>query len=397
MKKIMLFLLAGLLTMNVARAQGDPEKLPAVFETLIFPMQPQHAHSSCMVALPNGDLLAVWYQGSGEKEADDVKILGARLRKGAGKWSDPFLMADCPGIADCNPVVFMNSRQQLFLVWIAVRDHKWERSLLCYKTSADYLQEGGAPRWSREGSILLAPGEGFTREFARKFPAGPYHKNAALSFGPRYGDSVIAASRDTAKTNTGWMTRIKPLILKSGRILLPLYSDGFSMSLIAISDDDGASWKPSLPIVGRGNVQPALAVERNGKIIAYMRDNGEIPNRVQVSESADNGYSWTAAVKTGIPNTASVELLKLKDGRWVFVGDDEDDGRYRLSIYVSRDEGRTWGWKRTLENVARDSGSFSYPCILQTNDGLLHISYSYSMGGKGECIKYVVADPKLFR
>jgi predicted neuraminidase len=205
---------------------------------------------------------------------------------------------------------------------------------------------------------------------------------------------IIAASKDPAKTNTGWMTRIKPLKLASGRILLPLYSDGFSMSIVAISDDDGETWRPSLPIVGRGNVQPALVQERNGNILAFMRDNGGAPSRVQVSESADNGQSWSAARKTEIPNEASVELIVLQDGRWAFVGNDEDDGRYRLSIYLSDDEGKTWKWKRTLENNKKGEGRFSYPCLIQTADGLLHLTYSYSLEKGTESIKYVEIDPK---
>ena len=31
---------------------------------------------------------------------------------------------------------------------------------------------------------------------------------------------------------------------------------GSIFSLVAISDDDGKTWHPSLPIAGRGNVQP---------------------------------------------------------------------------------------------------------------------------------------------
>lgn len=193
------------------------------------------------------------------------------------------------------------------------------------------------------------------------------------------------------------MTRIKPLRLSSGRLLLPLYSDGFSMSMVAISDDDGETWRPSLPIVGRGNVQPALVREKNGNILAYMRDNGPQPSRVQVSESQDNGQSWSAAQKTGIPNEASVELIVLQDGRWAFVGNDEDDGRYRLSFYLSDDEGKNWKWKMTLENTPKGHGRFSYPSVIQTADGLLHISYSYSLEKGTESIKYVEIDPKAIR
>jgi len=167
--------------------------------------------------------------------------------------------------------------------------------------------------------------------------------------------------------------------------------------MVAISNNDGETWHASLPIVGRGNVQPALVQTKDGHITAYMRDNGEEPNYVQVSQSADSGFSWTVATKIGIPNTASVELLALSDGRWAFVGDDESDGRYRISLYLSDDEGKTWKWKRSLEDMDKGKGSFSYPCVIQTSDGLMHISYSYSLEKKGESIKYVVIDPDSIR
>jgi predicted neuraminidase len=81
----------------------------AILQTqLIFPVQEKHTHGSSLVHLPNGDFLATWFYGSGERNADDVKIMGARLKKGDKVWSEPFLMADTPGIPDCNPVLFLN-------------------------------------------------------------------------------------------------------------------------------------------------------------------------------------------------------------------------------------------------------------------------------------------------
>lgn len=377
-------------------AQPAQEKVTTAFETLIFPMQQQHTHGSSIVALPNGDLLAAWFQGSGERTADDVKIMGARLKKGTRTWSLPFLLADTYGLPDCNPVLFLNNHNKLFLVWIAVQAHRWECSILRYRTATNY-GDTGAPVWNWQDNILLAPNDSFANETAAKFKQLPPSTSTSASYAPGYDNMIIDASHDLAKRSTGWMTRIKPLKLASGRILLPLYSDGYNMSLVAMSDDDGTTWRASLPIVGRGNVQPALAVKKNGSIAAFMRDNGDEPARVQVSESADNGYSWSAAQKSAIPNEASVELLVLQDGRWAFVGDDEDDGRYRLSLYVSNDEGKTWGWKRALENVPPGDGSFSYPCIIQTEDGLLHITYSYSPKKMGESIKYVEIDPKTIQ
>ena len=101
---------------NIGEIEGALVK-----STLIFPPQPKHVHGSSIVALPNGDFLAVWFYGSGERTADDVQIMGARLRKGDTKWSEPFLMADTPNIPDCNPVLFLNQDKKLFLVWIAVQ------------------------------------------------------------------------------------------------------------------------------------------------------------------------------------------------------------------------------------------------------------------------------------
>jgi predicted neuraminidase len=396
MKKISSFFILLILSAGCTTIKAQQQKVNAVFETLIFPLQPKHAHASSIVRLPGGDILAVWYQGSGEREADDVKIMGARLKKGSKTWTDPFLMADTPDIPDCNPVVFLNNKNKLFLVWIAVQAHRWECSLLRVKTSTHY-NGNNAPVWDWQDNILLTPDNRFAEETALKFKELSTNKNDSINFAPRYGSKVVEASADPSKRCTGWMTRIKPLCFKNGKILLPLYSDGFSMSMVAISNNDGETWHASLPIVGRGNVQPALVQTKDGHITAYMRDNGEEPNYVQVSQSADSGFSWTVATKIGIPNTASVELLALSDGRWAFVGDDESDGRYRISLYLSDDEGKTWKWKRSLEDMDKGKGSFSYPCVIQTSDGLMHISYSYSLEKKGESIKYVVIDPDSIR
>ena len=368
------------------------EKAPVAFQTLIFPEQPQHVHGSSLVALPNGDLLACWFQGSGERTADDVRIMGARFKKATKDWSKPFLMADTYQLPDCNPVLFLNTRNKLFLVWIAVQAHRWECSLLKYRTSTDYEKEG-APVWNWQENILLAPGDSFAIETAAKFKQLPPVSGASGSYAPSYDKMVVEAAQDFAKRSTGWMTRIKPLVLSGGRILLPLYSDGFNLSIVALSDDDGTTWRPGLPIVGRGNVQPALVQKKNGHVFAFMRDNGDAPARVQQSESADGGISWSAAEKTTIPNEASVELIVMKDGRWAYLGNDEDDGRYRLSLYLSADEGKTWPVKRIVETAERDKGRFSYPCLIQTRDGMLHMTYSYSLREGSEAIKYVVIDP----
>jgi predicted neuraminidase len=393
MKKIRLFSILFLFSVLCCHAQSSERGAAIVKEEYIFPFQDEHVHGSSIVMLPDGDMLAAWFQGNGERTADDVRVMGSRLKSGSKTWSTTFLMADTKGIPDCNPVLFLNRKGKLFLFWIAVAANKWEYSILRFRTSANY-SGNDAPVWEWQDNILLKPDESFVKEVEKKFKEMPESQAGWAAYAPQYDDMILSASKDLMKRSFGWMTRIHPITLQSSRILLPLYSDGFNFSMVAISDDDGTTWRSSLPIVGRGPIQPALAVRIDGTIVAYMRDSGDAPNRVHISTSADNGESWSLSKKTDIPNEASVELCVLKDGKWAFLGNDINDGRYKFSLYLSDDEGLTWKWKFAVENDMERKGSFSYPCLIQTNDGLLHMSYSYSLGTGKKTIKHVVIDPK---
>lgn len=387
-----LFLSFGLIFTLSGLAQTRNSKQAIISEEIIFPTQKDHTHGSSIVMLPDGDLLAAWFQGSGERTADDVRIMGSRLKKGAKTWTSPFLMADTKGIPDCNPVLFLNRKGKLFLFWVAVQANKWEDTILRFRTSTNYKGEE-APVWEWQDNILLKPDESFVTEVEKRFKELPENEAGWAAYAPTYDTMIKDASKDLLKRSIGWMTRIHPITLESGRILLPLYSDGLNFSMVAISDDEGATWRPSLPIVGRGPIQPALAIKKNGDIVAYMRDSGDSPTRVQKSTSKDNGESWSAALKTEIPNEASVEICVLKDGKLAFVGNDSNDGRYRFSIFLSDDEGETWKWKELIEYDPTKKGSYSYPCLIQTKDGLLNLSYSFSLGSHQESIKHVVIDP----
>ncbi|NIJ51274.1 sialidase family protein [Dyadobacter arcticus] len=368
------------------------QQAAVVREMLIFPHQEKHVHGSSIVSLPNGDFLTAWFQGSGERTEDDVRIMGARLVKGSNKWSEPFLMADTPNIPDCNPVLFLNAQGKLFLVWIAVQANLWEQSILRFRTSTDY-GKNGPPVWNWQDNILLKPNKRFAEEVAKKFKDLPEYTAGWAGYAAKYDEMIIEASKDAPKRSIGWMTRIKPLLLENGRIVLPLYSDGYNFSMTAISEDNGDTWRPGLPIVGRGPIQPAIVKKKNGTLVAYMRDSGDEPTRVHISESSDNGETWKATQKLDLPNTASVELLVLKDGRWAFLGNDIDDGRYQLRLMLSDDDGNTWKWKTYIEDDKTKKGGYSYPSLIQTDDGLLHMTYSHHPEKGKKSIKYVVVDP----
>ncbi len=363
-----------------ADAQIVKKNKKSEFESqIIFPLQDKHVHSSSIVELPNGDLLSCWFEGSGERTANDVMVKGARLKKRASNWSKTFVMADTPGHPDCNPVLFINDKNKLFMFWIVVQANRWETSVLKYLTSDNYKKEG-APEWNWQDVILLKPGEEFAKTTKEKFKESGKPGLSWAEYAPKYEKMVVDAAKEPKKRETGWMPRIHPITLKNGRILLPLYSDGYNFSLVAISDDDGETWKPSLPIVGRGNVQPAIIQKEDGSLIAYMRDNGDEPGRVMMSTSKDNGYEWSAATKSDIPNPGtSVDAIKLKSGDFLIVYNDVEDGRHSLAVGISEDKGKTWGFIRHLEKMEKGEGSFSYPSVIQSDNGLIHVSYSYHL------------------
>ncbi len=366
---------------------------PFFHSELIFPLQEQHCHSSSIVECPNGDLLACWFQGSGERTADDVQVLGARRAKGVAAWGPVFQMADVPGFPDCNPVLFIDAQERLWLFWALVLANRWENVLLMYRRAEDYAGPG-APNWSWQGVITLKPGDEFAETIAEQFPKLLYDESMWAEYAPPYSRMILEAANDPLKRQLGWMPRIHPLTLPGGRILLPLYSDGFNVSLAAISDDSGETWRASRPIVGLGPIQPSFVRRQDGTIVAYMRDSGPLPKRALVAQSTDDGESWSIARDTDIPNpSSSLEVIALRDGRWVMIFNDSDRGRHILSLAMSDDEGETWKWKRTLEEAEPGKGSYSYPSLLQAMDGRLHATYTFNEKD-GKSIKHVVLDPE---
>src|SRR5215471_20048269 len=290
---------------------------------LIFPQESWHNHSSSVAELPNGDLLVVWFHGSGERTADDVVIQGARWNHSTRKWTAPFVMADAPGFPETNPVLFLDSRQRLFFMWPLIVAHRWETALMKYRISSDYQQPEGPPKWDFQDNIVLMP-----KNIAEKTKAfaGP----EVASNGPRAEQAkrLIEHAQDEYFSRMGWFTRTHPLELPSGRILAPMYSDGFSFGIMAISDDRGMTWTASEPIVGAGCIQPSVVRKNDGTLVAYLRDNGPPPKRAHISFSRDDGVTWTSARDTDIPNPGtSLEVVRLKRGDWILVHNDLEQGR----------------------------------------------------------------------
>ena len=338
-----------------------------------------HNHGSCVVETAHGDLLACWFRGSGERQADDVKIVGARLRRGAAAWSEAFIMADTPDLPDTNCCMVIDPRGILWLIWPTILDNQWESALLKSKTSDDFLRDG-PPVWKTSDVIHVKPGPEFAATV--KIAMEHFRPRATEPKIKEYIDYALAASTDKLKLRLGWMTRAHPFILDGQRLIVPLYSDGFNFSLMAITDDWGQTWHTSPPLIGEGNVQPSIVRRQDGSRYAMMRDHGLPPQRIQHASSSDRGESWTAVTDSALPDPgAGLEVIALTNGHWVVVNNDTENGRHSLCVRVSDDEGKTWKWTRHLERdqPGPDAGRYGYPSLIQAKDGTLHATYSYAI------------------
>jgi predicted neuraminidase len=131
--------------------------------------------------------------------------------------------------------------------------------------------------------------------------------------------------------------------------------------------------------------------------MAYLRDSGGTPQRVLMSESSDQGETWSFAIDTDIPNPgSSLEVTVLKNGHWVMAYNDTEDNRNNWAVSLSNDEGKTWMWKRHIGQSADQSESFSYPSLIQTKDGKLHLTYSYG-NPSGKTIMHASFDEKWIK
>jgi predicted neuraminidase len=413
MRSIILFLLSGIL---IYPTWAGPNNDAIIKNEFIFNLQANHVHSSSLVELPNGDILTVWFQimdKGRERTSENVRLMGARLKAGQESWSMPFLMAETPFLPDGNPVLFLNNQKKLFLIWHVLQAEVWHAAILKVRTSTDYLGDG-APNWDWQDNITLKITDDFAKEVKTKLKATTTPELTEID------TQLLAISQNAVLRNIGWMSRLQPIILQhgsnKGRILLPLYNESQRLSLCAISDDDGTTWTPGLPIVGRDAIQPVILEKDNGDIVSYMRDASNRDYRVQTSTSTDAGYSWTPVIPTTIKNPgSSLDAKVLKDGRWAMICNDLEnlkrlgigccDGRQTLSVYLSNDEGLNW--TPTLKLVSDTNkpnklemrGRFHYPSLIQTCDGMLHITYTYNIretpyaDGIDNAIKHVIIDP----
>jgi alpha-L-rhamnosidase len=191
----------------------------------------------------------------------------------------------------------------------------------------------------------------------------------------------------------------KPVMVANHKILSPSSTEGDGWKIhIEASSDYGKTWRMIGPVNDGKTIlaiQPTILIHKDGKLQLLARSR----NRAIVeSWSSDNGETWSPLEKTSLPNNNSgIDAVTLKDGRQLLVynhvlppGNEVKGARTPLNVAVSKD-GKTWYASLILEDSP--ISQYSYPSVIQSKDGMVHIVYTW----RRQKIKYVKIDPSKLK
>lgn len=180
----------------------------------------------------------------------------------------------------------------------------------------------------------------------------------------------------------------KPITLADGRILSGSSTEDMGWRVhMEWTTDPASKWERTDALNdGKkiGAIQPTILRHADGKLQILCRSQGV--SKILSAESSDQGKTWTALSELDLPNPNSgIDAVTLRDGRHLLIYNHTPNGRTPLNLALSTD-GRVWQAAAVLE---REPGEYSYPAIIQTSDGLVHLTYTW----KRTRVKHLVVDP----
>lgn len=302
-----------------------------IYQTAPFPQ----CHASTIEETKNG-LVAAWFGGTREKHPD----VGIWISRFDGKkWSPVKEVAN--GVQSTgkrypcwNPVLFQPKNGPLML----------------------FYKVGPSPStwW---GMVITSDDEGKTWSQPKRLPKG--------ILGP---------------------IKNKPVQLTDGTILSPSSTEHAGWRVhMERSSNNGKSWTLIGPLNDGKQfsaIQPTII--RTGKTLQILCRSRQ--GKIVQAESKDDGKTWSPLTVSSLPNPNSgIDAVTLRDGRSLLVYNHTNRGRGTLNVALTKN-GRDWRAALVLEN---ERGEFSYPAVIQTKDGLVHITYTW----KRRRVKHVVLDP----
>lgn len=369
-------------------AQETPPKDPSnsnsilsanfIYESAPFPS----CHASSIEETANG-LIATWFGGTHEKHPDvgiwvsrlpyadhtnttPTKTTPTKTTHISGTWSKPVEVANGKGAAPdgkqlptWNPVLF----QPKF-------GSKPQPLVLFYKV-------GPSPEtwW---GMMTTSHDQGLSWTEPKRLPdgfLGPI-KNKPVERSD--GAWLCPSSTETEEEPSRWNVHFE------------------------ITNDQGNTWTRS-PALNQKPLNDGLALQAIQPALLHLGPQHWLAvgrsrqNKIFETESKDDGATWTPLTLGKLPNNNSgLDTVTLLNGKHLMVynhvaGTPGQWGGKRTPLNVAwSTDGKSWNPWIVLENTP---GEFSYPAIIQSRDGLVHITYTWNR----KKIKHVVVDPQVLK
>ena len=319
-------------------------------ELLFPPSTVLQVHASTLVETESG-LVASWFGGTSEQNPDVVIWL---TRQVDGDWTEPVVVAsgaetEDPPVNCLNPVLFQTPAGGPLLLF--------------YKTGSWWAYV----KRSTDGGVTWSKAERLANSF----------------YGP---------------------IKNKPVLLRDGSILSP--------SSTELAGPEGTAWKvhfersldggnqwQRIGVLQDGltiqSIQPSILIHGDGRLQALGRTR---QGRLFEVWSPDDGRTWGRVELMDLPsNNSGTDAVTLNDGRHLLAYNhvtntqgQSGGPRSPLNLAVSADG---WRWGAALVLESEPDVEFSYPAIIQTRDGFVHLTYTW----KRQSIKHVVIDPSRLR
>lgn len=332
-------------------------------EALIPSGSYQFVKAPSLLELPGGDLLCAWSAGSKEGGADE-SIVCAKLKKGDDRWHRPVKVSRDSKRCEQNPSLFLGPDNA---VWVV------------YTSQA----VGVSGKNDTNHTAMIRFQKSFNGGRTWEDPKGLFPDTGSLCSQP------IIMLKNKRLIFSNWISRDS----KTG-----LSGDP---TVFRISEDEGSTWKTVFMPESQGRIQANIVELEEGHLIAFMRSRSA--DAIYRSESFDWGSTWSAPVKTVLPNNNSgISALRLKSGRIAIAynhiaadgGEEKKENGCPIAVALSEDGGITWPLIRYVELGEGYAGAenqinnrqYETPYLMQGQNGDLHLVFSYN--GRA-CIKYM--------